>query len=358
MQVRVIERVPLPRRGPIAGIALHERQLPDGACGGDRLGRGKRSVQQRDLAGARHEAWLRERIFPAREAEEEVHGHGPVEVVVDEPEDDDIRSKRADVAHVAQVCLIDAIRLDAEVEHLDVGAERALEPVSPGILVADVEAERERVADQRDPVAAAPVGQGIALGCAADSLDAARVPAVGAPPIGSEDPAQQTVRREVRALASQARQRRRVARGDVAPAVRQQDRLAGHDAARRARGQQSDGHLTGGQEQEHREGIERDREAEAPRPAGAIPQRDDGGGGERGQARDEEDDGARARRERHQRASVRLVRRDHRQPRRCLEEVEGRQQRQIGRRPRRAGGSVAHRARSSSTRYTTIRGLA
>ena len=61
-----------------------------------------------------------------------------MEVVVDEPEDHDLGAPRPDVAEISEVGLVEPIRLDAEVEHLNVGAQLALEPVSPRVLVADV----------------------------------------------------------------------------------------------------------------------------------------------------------------------------------------------------------------------------
>ena len=148
-----IQHVPLPVLGDVPRVVLDERKLPDRGRGEDRLGRRQRHVQERESVVAHDEARLRKREGPAREAEERVGRHRPVEIVGDEAEDHDVRSPRPHVAAVPEVRLVDAVAVDAEVEDLDVGAQRPLQPMAPGVLVAHLQAEREGIADDRDALA-------------------------------------------------------------------------------------------------------------------------------------------------------------------------------------------------------------
>src|SRR5262249_56022193 len=74
----------------------------------------------------------------------------------DQAKDEDGRPPAPYVPLITEVCLIDAVAVDAEVEHLYVGAERVLEMVSPRIRVPHLQAEGERVPDDGDPVAGTP----------------------------------------------------------------------------------------------------------------------------------------------------------------------------------------------------------
>jgi hypothetical protein len=101
-----------------------------------------------------------------------------------------------------------------------------------------------------------------------------------------------------------------------------------------------DGRLADDQEEEHGHEIEGDGEAEAARRAGRpVSPHDDDGRGERGQARDEEDEAVR---EDEESASARTIGRDQREPRRCLEHVERREELQIRGGQGHPGGRTAH----------------
>jgi hypothetical protein len=105
------------------------------------------------LAAAQDEARLRQRHLGAGEVQRPEHVAVAQHVLRLQAEHHDVGPERPSVATPAQQRLVDAVRADAEVQHLgrDVAlGERALERRGPGLVRADLVAEGERVAEQRD----------------------------------------------------------------------------------------------------------------------------------------------------------------------------------------------------------------
>ncbi len=113
----MVERPP-PVGGGVRAIEFDEGKLGDRALCEDRLPRGQGQVQRRQPAFREHEPRLGERHPEPLEAQEPIDAHRSPEIVVDHPQDDDLGLPGGHVASIAQVGLVDAVAVHAEVEHL------------------------------------------------------------------------------------------------------------------------------------------------------------------------------------------------------------------------------------------------
>src|SRR5437899_12986140 len=103
--------------------------------------------------------------------------------------------------------------------------------MAPGVLVARLQAEREGIADDRDALARGAAREDLTRPCASQSLGAAEVPIVGAPPIGPNDPAQRLVGHQIRPLEGRSLEERAVVGEDLGPRPREQRALKGQQPA-------------------------------------------------------------------------------------------------------------------------------